>query len=138
MALYRKNRCVRATETNAPLAPATVNDPKLNEENNQMESILKAFDLINEQSGAGTGIPLRCNGPLLNVVSPINGRQVGSVRSASRKDYETVVSQSVDAFNNLAPNTGSPPRRYRPSDWRYPAGQKRRIGGFGQPGNRKN
>ncbi len=63
-----------------------------------MESILKSFDLKNEQSGAGTGIPLRCNGPLLNVVSPINGGLIGSVRSASRKDYETVVSQSVDAF----------------------------------------
>ncbi len=68
------------------------------EEYNQMESILKAFDFKNEQSGAGTGIPLSCSGPLLKVVSPINGRQIGSVRSASRRDYETVVAQSVEAF----------------------------------------
>ncbi len=63
-----------------------------------MESILNAFDLKNEQSGAGTGIPLRCKGSVLKAVSPINGRQIGTVRSASREEYETVAVQAVEAF----------------------------------------
>ena len=74
-----------------------------------MESILKAFDLINEQSGAGTGKSLQCGGSVLESTSPINSQPIGAIRTANRKDYETIVSQAVEAFETWR-NTPAPRR----------------------------
>ena len=74
-----------------------------------MESILQAFDLITEQSGAGTGKSLQCRGPVLDSTSPINSQQIGAIRTASRKDYEIVVSQAAEAFETWR-NTPAPRR----------------------------
>jgi aldehyde dehydrogenase (NAD+) len=75
-----------------------------------MESILKAFDLINEQAGAGIGASIPCRGPVLEAISPITSQQISTIRSASRQDYEIVVSKAVEAFetwrNIPAPRRG--------------------------------
>ena len=64
-----------------------------------MESILASFDLNGELPGAGAGRPLRCNGPVIQAISPINSRPIGAVRSAGREDCESVVARSVEAFH---------------------------------------
>ncbi|MDZ7582863.1 MAG: aldehyde dehydrogenase family protein [Deltaproteobacteria bacterium] len=63
-----------------------------------MEAILKPFGLLEEQAGAGTGTWLRCSGPPLRAVSPINGQRIGTIRSAGRDDCAAVVAQAVEAF----------------------------------------
>ena len=63
-----------------------------------MESILEKFNLTGELSGAGTGSWLKCHGEELVSISPINGQSLGTVRCASGKDYEDVVSQAIEAF----------------------------------------
>jgi aldehyde dehydrogenase (NAD+) len=64
-----------------------------------MQSILKALELEGELSGAGTGRALSCRGGILPVVTPITNRQIAVVRTAARKDYETVALRAVEAFD---------------------------------------
>jgi aldehyde dehydrogenase (NAD+) len=64
-----------------------------------MEAILKTLDIMGEQSGAGTGSWLKCEGEILESISPINGKEMGRVRCASREDYEKVVVSAIDAFH---------------------------------------
>ena len=63
-----------------------------------MESILKPFDLLEEQAGAGTGNWLPCSGPRLSAVTLIDGRQIGTIRSAGRDDCNAVISSTARAF----------------------------------------
>ena len=63
-----------------------------------MEAILKPLDLLEEQAGAGTGTWLPCSGPWLSAFSPIDGRQIGAIRSAGRDDCNAVISRAVEAF----------------------------------------
>ena len=63
-----------------------------------MEAILKPLDLLEEQAGAGTGTWLPCSGPWLSALSPIDGRQIGAIRSAGRDDSNAVISRAVEAF----------------------------------------
>ena len=63
-----------------------------------IESILQAYGLTGEQSGAGSGDFLDCSGPVLPVISPITGRQVGAVRTASVAEYEKVSACAAEAF----------------------------------------
>ena len=63
-----------------------------------MEEILGKFDFQSEQSGAGTGEWLDCSGAVLSCTSPVNGQSIGSVRTASRQDYETVAQKASEAF----------------------------------------
>jgi len=63
-----------------------------------MDEILKKLDLLNEQSGAGTGSWLSCNGALLESVSPIDGHVIGRIRCASSKDYDEVARRAHQAF----------------------------------------
>jgi aldehyde dehydrogenase (NAD+) len=65
-----------------------------------MNTILEKFNLLKEQQGAGTGSCLACNGKILDSVSPIDGRVIGKIRSASRGDYEKAVERSVEAFQD--------------------------------------
>ncbi|MFZ0613208.1 MAG: aldehyde dehydrogenase family protein [Desulfobacterales bacterium] len=74
-----------------------------------MESILKPFGLAEEQDGAGSGTWRRCGGPLLKAVSPINGAEIGAVRSAARSDCEAVIDCAVKAFGTW--RTVPAPRR---------------------------
>ena len=63
-----------------------------------MEEILKRLDLVGEQSGAGTGAWLACSGKILESISPVDGRIIGSVRSAETVDYERVMEKALSAF----------------------------------------
>ncbi len=65
-----------------------------------MKAILENFDLLGEQYGAGTGSRLKCHGQILPSISPIDGRQIGTIRSAGRQDYEKVMKRAVEAFED--------------------------------------
>ena len=55
-----------------------------------MSEILEKLDISGEQPGAGTGSWLSTKGPLLECVSPIDGRAIASIRTADREEYEQV------------------------------------------------
>ena len=63
-----------------------------------MKSILEKFNLSGELFGAGAGSWQKCHGEELDSVSPIDGRSIGTVRCASGRDYESIVQQAADAF----------------------------------------
>jgi len=63
-----------------------------------MKSILEKYDLIDEQAGAGSGEALKCNGDLLQIISPIDLRLIGKIRCASADDYEKIVARAAEAF----------------------------------------
>jgi len=63
-----------------------------------MRNVLEPFDLLEEQSGAGTGRFLSCSGPPLSVVTPIQNRQIGSIRCAGADETEQVVAKAAEAF----------------------------------------
>jgi len=63
-----------------------------------MKTILAELGLKRIESGAGTGSPVSCHGPVLDVVSPIHGKSIGKVRQADKNDYEKVVRSAVKAF----------------------------------------
>ena len=63
-----------------------------------MKSVLEKFDLLNEQAGAGTGSMLKCGGEILESISPIDGRVIGTIRCAGQKNYQKVIQWAVDAF----------------------------------------
>lgn len=80
-----------------------------------MKSILEKFDLLTEQSGAGTGSWLKCHGEILAPRSPIDGRVIGKIRCASKKDYQEVIKRAAEAFKEWrmvpAPKRGEVVRR---------------------------
>lgn len=63
-----------------------------------MEDLLKKLDLVGEQSGAGIGTWLPCGGAVVESLSPIDGRSIGRVRSASTADCERVIASATEAF----------------------------------------
>ena len=63
-----------------------------------MEANLKKLDILGEQSGAGTGSWLKCDGEILQSISPIDGEEIGRVRCASKEEYEKVVLCAIEAF----------------------------------------
>ncbi len=63
-----------------------------------MKSVLEKFDLLKEQSGAGTGSRLKCGGEILESISPIDGRVIGTIRCAGKKDYQKIIRRAVEAF----------------------------------------
>jgi aldehyde dehydrogenase (NAD+) len=74
-----------------------------------MDSILKSLDLVEEQAGAGTGTWLPSSGPRLSAVSPVDGRQIGAIRTAGGGDCNAVVSRAAEAFKTW--HTVPAPRR---------------------------
>jgi len=63
-----------------------------------MKSILEKYDLIDEQAGAGSGEALKCNGDILQTISPIDLQPIGKIRCASIVDYEKIVVRAAEAF----------------------------------------
>jgi aldehyde dehydrogenase (NAD+) len=63
-----------------------------------MKSVLEKLDLLGVQHGAGTGSWMECAGDILESVSPVHGRVIGTIRTATRADYEKVVARSSEAF----------------------------------------
>ncbi|UCH21096.1 MAG: hypothetical protein JSU83_21705 [Deltaproteobacteria bacterium] len=61
-----------------------------------MKSILERFDLLKEQSGAGTGSWLKCRGEILESISAIDGCVIGKIRCAGKKDYQKVIKRAVN------------------------------------------
>ncbi|MFC1838091.1 aldehyde dehydrogenase family protein [Thermodesulfobacteriota bacterium] len=63
-----------------------------------MEEILKKLDLLGENSGAGTGSWLECRGEIIESFSPVHGKAIGRIRCAGKEEYEEVVANSIEAF----------------------------------------
>ncbi len=63
-----------------------------------MEAILDKLDLLGEQAGASTGSFLQCRGDVLRSFSPIDGRELGRVRVAGRRETEEVLGRAAEAF----------------------------------------
>jgi len=60
---------------------------------------LKNLGLDKQNSGVSTGTEwLSGNGSLIESVSPADGSVIAHVRNANREDYETVISQAQDSF----------------------------------------
>ena len=60
---------------------------------------LKNLGLEKQNSGVSTGTEwLAGNGQLTESVSPVDGSVIAHVRTANRKDYETVISQAQESF----------------------------------------
>jgi aldehyde dehydrogenase (NAD+) len=63
-----------------------------------MKSILEKYDLKGEQTGAGSGEELKCNGDILQTISPIDLQPIGKIRCASVDDYEKIIARAAEAF----------------------------------------
>ena len=64
-----------------------------------MDELLQRLGLSGVQEGAVTGCDaLPCHGPILEVVSPVDGRVLGSIRQTSEGDYEQVAVRATEAF----------------------------------------
>ncbi len=63
-----------------------------------MEETMKKLGLSGELSGAGGGSWLLCGGDILESLSPVSGRVMGKVRSASTEEYEHVIHRATHAF----------------------------------------
>ncbi len=60
---------------------------------------LNNLGLDKQNSGVSTGTEwLSGNGSLIESVSPADGSVIAHVRNANREDYETVISQAQDSF----------------------------------------
>ena len=58
------------------------------------------LDFQGEESGAGIGSWMTCEGPVLASVSPVNGKRIGKIRCAGLNDYEVVIDSATEAFVN--------------------------------------
>jgi aldehyde dehydrogenase (NAD+) len=63
-----------------------------------MKSILEKYDLIGEQTGAGSGEALKCNGDILQSISPNDLQPIGKIRCATIDDYEIIIARAAEAF----------------------------------------
>jgi aldehyde dehydrogenase (NAD+) len=48
--------------------------------------------------GAGSGLFIKCKGPVIDSISPVNGKVIGTIRSAGNKEYEKVTGKACAAF----------------------------------------
>src|SRR5436853_5954794 len=62
-----------------------------------MENILNRLGLAEENDGAFFG-EWRGGGAKIDKISPINGRKLASVRTASSEDYDTAIARAHEAF----------------------------------------
>src|SRR3954451_4097366 len=62
-----------------------------------MQSILERLGIADQNDGVFCGT-WRGTGPVLEKISPVNGKRLASVRSASEADYDELVSRAHDAF----------------------------------------
>jgi aldehyde dehydrogenase (NAD+) len=63
-----------------------------------MKEILEKLDIAGDQQGAGIGNWLKCDGDMLESVSPVDGQVIGKIRCARKGDYGQVVETSLKAF----------------------------------------
>ncbi|WP_343307747.1 aldehyde dehydrogenase family protein [Chitinophaga niabensis] len=64
-----------------------------------MQNILKQFNISAVNSGVSTGaVWMDAGGPQLTSFSPVDGKEIASVISAAREDYDAVVKKAAEAF----------------------------------------
>lgn len=64
-----------------------------------MQNILKQFNIAAVNSGVSTGATwLEAGGPQLTSFSPVDGKEIAAVKSATREDYDAVVKKAAEAF----------------------------------------
>lgn len=64
-----------------------------------IETVLKNLKLTGIQNGASTGVDwIKTSGAILESHSPIDGNLIGSIKQATEKDYDKVVSKATAAF----------------------------------------
>ena len=62
-----------------------------------MKSVLKKLDIADENPGVFCG-EWRGGGGKIDKISPIDGRKLASVRTASDEDYEAAITSAHEAF----------------------------------------
>src|ERR1700736_6575457 len=62
-----------------------------------MQSVLEKLDIPEENSGVFCG-EWRGGGAKIDKISPIDGRKLASIRTASDEDYETAIARAHKAF----------------------------------------
>jgi aldehyde dehydrogenase (NAD+) len=67
-----------------------------------MTAFWERLDLTGAQTGAGSGSFLDCTGQRLDAISPVDGTSIGTVRCATRTDYDAVVNRAREAFHYWA------------------------------------
>lgn len=64
-----------------------------------MNDILQQLHISTENSGVSTGTAwLAATGPVINAESPVDGKAIATVKTASREDYDAVIETAVSAF----------------------------------------
>lgn len=64
-----------------------------------ISEMIKKFDIKQVNPGASTGSKwLKCQGDIVNSVSPIDGEKIAAVQNASKEEYENVINKAQDAF----------------------------------------
>lgn len=63
-----------------------------------MESLLKRLKLLKTLDGAGSGRFIKCTGPVINSISPVNGELLGTIRCAGKKEYDKATEKAFTAF----------------------------------------
>src|SRR3982074_1046280 len=62
-----------------------------------MTSALEKLGIVDENSGVFAG-DWRGNGAKIDKISPIDGRRLASIRTASEEDYQTTIARAQEAF----------------------------------------
>lgn len=64
-----------------------------------MQNILKQFNISAVNNGVSTGaVWMEAGGPQITSFSPVDGKEIASVKSATRGDYDAVVKKAAEAF----------------------------------------
>ncbi len=65
----------------------------------KIDKVLKELGIEKMNSGVSTGIKwLKAGGPVIESISPVDGKLIGKVSSATAADYEKVVKKAEEAF----------------------------------------
>jgi len=65
-----------------------------------MGSISERLGISKTIDGAGSGRFIKCTGPVINSISPVNGTVIGTIRSAGKKEYEKITEKAFIAFKS--------------------------------------
>jgi len=65
-----------------------------------MSSLSERLGISKTIDGAGSGRFIKCAGPVINSISPVNGNVIGTIRSAGNKDYEKITEKAHRAFKS--------------------------------------
>lgn len=63
-----------------------------------MRSISERLESSKTLDGAGSGRFIKCTGPVINSISPVNGELLGTIRCAGKKEYDKATEKAFTAF----------------------------------------